>query len=71
MGTGIVEESSSATAPTPQKPSLANAGSSTNFHLAMIPARNDFKQGSLPAVHPSYDQQPLYEPDSAHEYWPG
>src|SRR5271157_1002953 len=68
MGTGMVEESSSATAPTPQKPILASAGSNTSFHLAMIRVKNDFKQGPLPAGHPSYDQEPLYGQGFAHEH---
>src|ERR1039458_7907624 len=60
------EESSSATAPTPQKPSLARASSRTNFHLAMIRARNDIKRVPFRLVIRLSYQEPLYGPGIAH-----
>jgi len=53
MGTGMVEESSSATAPAPQKPSLTMAGRTTNFHSCNRCTKNCFNHGPLPAVDPS------------------
>ena len=39
--------------PMPQIPNLARKGSTTRFILAINRARNDFKQGPLPAGNPS------------------
>src|SRR5271157_6223099 len=58
----MLDESSRATAPAPQKPSLARAGSSTKCHLAMIRARNDFKQVPFRLAIRLNDQEPLYGP---------
>src|SRR5215831_9009206 len=49
MGTGIVDESSTATAPAPQKPSLMMAGRTMYFHLFKMCAKNCFNHGPLPA----------------------
>ena len=43
IGTGMVEESSKASAPRPQKPNLARKGRKTRFSLVMNLARNAFK----------------------------
>src|SRR5579864_3996000 len=53
MGTGMDEESSTATAPTPQNPILRIAGRITAFHLWRSCTKNCFKHGPLPAVGPS------------------
>src|SRR5436305_15054243 len=53
MGTGMEEESSTATAPAPQNPSLIIAGSTSRFHLFQSCRKNCFNHGPLPAVNPS------------------
>src|SRR5665213_2543141 len=66
MGTGMEEESSRATAPAPQKPSLMMAGSSTNFHFARICVKNRLKRVPLPPAQPSIQKELLY---GAHSSW--
>ena len=48
MGTGMLDESSTATAPTPQTPNLISAGRIMIFHSAAICAKNRFKHRPLP-----------------------
>jgi hypothetical protein len=44
IGTGRELESTMAIMPTPQKPSLANAGTTRKFHFAISFAKNDFNR---------------------------
>ena len=53
MGTGMVEESRSATAPAPQNPSLRMAGRMTRFHFCRSCTKNCFNHGPLPAANSS------------------
>ena len=60
MGTGMVEESSSATAATPQIPIFITAGRATTFHQAAIRTKNCFKQVPFRPAHPSIHKELLY-----------
>jgi len=56
MGMGMVEESNSAAAPTPQMPNLAKKLAkkrAMSFHLAINKTKSFFKQGPFPPDHPS------------------
>src|SRR5579863_2029592 len=60
MGTGIVEESSNATAPAPQNPIAMMAGKKTAFHLCSSSTKNCFNHGPLPAASFVHSERPLY-----------
>ena len=60
MGTGMLDESSTATAPTPQIPHFNSAGRITSFHSAKTYAKNRFKRCPLSAHPASIQQEPLY-----------